>query len=481
MRLEAMASTVAKSVKPYVPHPPSPTQAEFLALDCEEAGFGGAAGGGKSDALLMAALQFVDVPGYTAGIFRLAHEDWAKPDSVLQRAHAWFSGTDAGWDASGKSYVFPSGALIHFGSGMNGNAEAFKRAYQGLAFQFIGFDELTLWPERLYRWLLGSRLRRLTAAGVPLRARSTFNPGGPGHAWVQERFIENARHVATKRTLREDLTARRSGVPLVRPAVYESPASPEAEELARELGGRAQGAFFIPSFPTDNPGLDVPAYRRKLVLLDPQEREFLEWGNWWAALAGQLFRAEWWQFLEAAPKGLRKMRSWDMAGTEKKPTNDPAWTAGELLGIWPDPGEPSHMRIVWEDLVHFREEPGATMDRIIATAKLDGPRVPIVIEQEPGSAGKAVIVTVSRRLLGYNVIGFPKTGPKEEYWKLPSAILSNGDLSMVRAVWNKKAIDELKNLPGAGKKDIADALAQGCHFFTGPNWAALRLRALAQL
>jgi len=63
---------------PWVPHAPTTKQAAFLAVPVREALFGGAAGGGKSDSLLMAALQYVDEPGYAAILFRRTYADLAR-------------------------------------------------------------------------------------------------------------------------------------------------------------------------------------------------------------------------------------------------------------------------------------------------------------------------------------------------------------------------------------------------------------------
>src|SRR5499427_10527414 len=70
----------------------SAKQAAFLSLDCLEAGYGGAAGGGKSDALLAAALQYVDVPGYAALILRRSFSDLALPGAAMARSKEWLTG-----------------------------------------------------------------------------------------------------------------------------------------------------------------------------------------------------------------------------------------------------------------------------------------------------------------------------------------------------------------------------------------------------
>src|SRR5580693_6285601 len=100
----------------FIPHRPTTRQAAFLLLDCLEAFYGGAGGGGKSDALLMAALQYVDVPGYHALIIRRNLPDLAMPNALMDRAHAWLDRRDdAHWDEAKKRWIFASGATLSFG------------------------------------------------------------------------------------------------------------------------------------------------------------------------------------------------------------------------------------------------------------------------------------------------------------------------------------------------------------------------------
>src|SRR5687767_3640230 len=84
----------------YSPNTPEPRQHAFLLLDdlnVLEAFYGGAAGGGKSDALLMAALRYVDVPRYAALLLRKSYADLALPGALMDRAKEWLAGSDARW------------------------------------------------------------------------------------------------------------------------------------------------------------------------------------------------------------------------------------------------------------------------------------------------------------------------------------------------------------------------------------------------
>ena len=220
----------------YCPHNPTDRQAAFLLLDCQEAFYGGAAGGGKSDALLMAALQYVDRPGYAALILRRTFKQLALPGAIMARAKEWLApfrqSGEVHWNDDDKTFTFPSGATLTFG--YLDTADDIYR-YQGPEFQFIGWDELTQFPNDPYEYLF-SRTRRLADSGVPIRIRSASNPGGVGHAWVKRRFIDE------------------------RPA----------------------GVVFIPARLDDNPHLDRDEYRQSLAHLSDALRAQLEDGDWGA-------------------------------------------------------------------------------------------------------------------------------------------------------------------------------------------------------
>jgi predicted phage terminase large subunit-like protein len=162
---------------PYIPHLPTPKQLALLLAPELEVLWGGSAGGGKSDGLLMAALEYVDVPGYTALLLRRTYADLSLPGALMDRAHQWLRGTDAHWSDQKKTYTFPSGATLTFGY-LQTDADKFR--YQGSELCFIGWDELTQFPETSYRYLF-SRLRKPANVEVPLRLRSASNPGGVGH------------------------------------------------------------------------------------------------------------------------------------------------------------------------------------------------------------------------------------------------------------------------------------------------------------
>lgn len=262
----SVAATDIKWTK-YIPHVPHVKQHAYLWLDCKESMFGGAAGGGKSDALLMAALQYVDVPGYSAIIFRRTFADLSLPGAIMSRSTEWLANTDAKWNENKKTWRFPSGATLTFGYMEH---EKHKFRYQSSEFQFIGFDELTQFPEADYLYLF-SRCRKpkmpdedgteYTAhlrdvigalAAVPLRVRGATNPGGEGHKWVSARFLDK---------------------------VPDEPNEDTPEELER-VHIEAQERIFISSKLEDNPSLDMAEYEKSLNALDPITRAQLRHGDW---------------------------------------------------------------------------------------------------------------------------------------------------------------------------------------------------------
>jgi len=105
--LAVLQQLLTPKMTQYIPHVPTPKQAAFLLLDCKEAFYGGAAGGGKSDALLMGGLQYVDTKGYAGIIFRKSYADLTKPGALIDRSKEWlFKFNDVRWVEKDKKFEF---------------------------------------------------------------------------------------------------------------------------------------------------------------------------------------------------------------------------------------------------------------------------------------------------------------------------------------------------------------------------------------
>lgn len=402
----ALDSLLQLKLAPYAPQRPTPRQELFLVEPAREALYGGAAGGGKSSALLMSALLYVDQPGYAAILFRRTFADLALPGALMDRSHEWLQGTGARWNERDKRWTFPSGATITFGC-LEHEKDKFR--YQGAEFQFIGFDELTQFTETQYRYLL-SRLRRLKTSTVPLRVRAASNPGGEGHEWVMRRFITE---------------------------------------------GPAAGRPFIPAKLRDNPHLDAEEYQTNLAELDPVTRAQLLEGDWNVIPKGPMFDRSWFQIVDEAPAGARWVRYWDFAATEPKKGRDPDWTAGAKVacvdGVY-----------YIGDVTRARGTPKAVEDLVRQTAELDTRRVPIILEQEPGSSGVAAIDHYRRRVLvGFAVQGDRKTGSKVELARPLSSAAQAGNVRLVRGPWIGAFLDEIHAFPTEGVHDDQVDAASG--------------------
>lgn len=272
--LRRKEAAAAKPDRPWCPHKPFRQQQQFLSLTCLEALYGGAAGGGKSDTLLMGALEHVDVPGYAALILRRTYADLALPGAIMDRAKDWLAGTGARWHENDKRFTFPSGAVLQFGYL---EIEKHKYRYQGAEFQYIAFDELTQFTESQYRYML-SRCRRKADSTVPLRVRSASNPGGIGHDWVHKRFVKE----------------------------------PSAKRA------------FVPALLDDNPHLDQEAYREALANLDSTTLAQLLKGLWVRDGQGLVYKYDdernGFAMPPAAQDGWLYVLGVDLGSSQTKPT-----------------------------------------------------------------------------------------------------------------------------------------------------------------
>lgn len=166
---------------------PNPGPQTFLVQsEVMEIFYGGAMGGGKTDGLLGDWLDHALRNGFAARgvIFRRVAKNL---EDLILRSHEIYPQTGAVWNGSNYSWRWPSGAVLRLRH-LKTIQDAL--AYQGHAYSWIGFEELTQWPNPEPVDYMRSRLR--TAYGARVEFRATGNPGGPGHQWVRDRYVSPA-------------------------------------------------------------------------------------------------------------------------------------------------------------------------------------------------------------------------------------------------------------------------------------------------
>ena len=242
---------------------PQPRQRAFMERWEDEALYGGAAGGGKSDAMLAEALRQVDIPNYRGIVFR---QTYPQLEALISRSLELYKAAypKAKYNDTKKVWTFPKGSQIFFGYMLR---EKDKYNYQGKPYDFIGFDELTQFSMTQYEYLRSRN--RPTGPGTRVYMRATANPGGVGHGWVKERFITRAVPNTTIWTNEEIL-------------------SPEGKKIKVR-----SSRVFIPSTVFDNKELlkNDPQYLARLAILPEAERNALLYGDW-DSFSGQVFM-EW--------------------------------------------------------------------------------------------------------------------------------------------------------------------------------------------
>lgn len=241
-----------------------PHYKQALALQCPafELLFGGGAGGGKSDFLLIDFWAGVTKYGrHWQGI--LFRRTYAELEELMKRADELYKPLGAKFVAKEKKYLFRNGAALKFRYLEHDNDVL---NYQGHQYTWIGFDELGNYPTDFpWRYMI-SRCR--SAAGVPCYMRATANPGGVGHAWIKTRFVDGFEPYKVHRVLTT------AGIGAGSTATLRNDST----------------RCFIPSLLEDNPTLmrNDPGYQERLKLLPGHLYRALRNGDW-DIFAGQVF------------------------------------------------------------------------------------------------------------------------------------------------------------------------------------------------
>jgi len=234
-------------------------QTEFLAASEREVLYGGSAGGGKSFAMLADPLRYMGHSAFSGLLLRHTTEELRE---LIFKSKELYPQIWKGikWSERKMQWEAPSGARLWM-SYLDRDDDVLR--YQGLAFSWIGFDELTQWSTP-YAWnYMRSRLRS-TAHDLPVYMRATTNPGGPGHQWVKKMFIDPAPYNKAF-----DATNIETGKVLIYPEKH----SKAGQSLFKRR--------FIPAKLVDNPYLSSQGdYEAMLLSLPEHQRKQLLEGDW---------------------------------------------------------------------------------------------------------------------------------------------------------------------------------------------------------
>lgn len=399
-------------LNPYIKAVPFYKQLLLLLTD-DEVLYGGARGGGKSEAVLMSGLQYVEFSNWRVGIFRLTSPDLKQPKGILNRCENWVfynpliikEGLQPHYSKKDGMFTFPSGAELKFGHMQH---EKDVEKYQGAEFHEISLDECTQFSRNKINRIGGSQ-RKGEGDPLPLRLRYTGNPGGVSHEYFNNKFIKG-------------------------------------EEL------------YIDSFFFENPYLNHEKYQIKLEKIRETNPVLYEqWRNasWAAKPQGQLFKRDW--FIQSAYDIInepvkRRVRFWDLASTE--PTNtsytdDPDWTVGVLAWL----GESGTIYV--KDVVRFRKNPDGVIEEMLKTAEADGHETVIRIEKEGLSSGNFVVYNFSKLFKDYDFDG-NHMGSRSKLNRAETMVhsIKYGNIRVpIASSWLEEYISELCSFPTKGVHD----------------------------
>lgn len=427
-------------------------QEAFLSTPADIAFYGGAAGGGKTYALLLEPLRHIATTnGFGAVIFRRESPQITNEGGLWDTAETLYQPLGANpRQAPVLDWRFgPHGNSIKF-SHMQHEGDRFN--WQGSQIPLICFDELTHFTRSQFFYMLS---RNRTTCGVRPYIRATYNPvpsddeiGGWIHEFVGWYLDDNGEY--------PDMA--KAGI--VRWFVNLNDKlhwfGSQADAAAAYPDIPAKSFSFIPSSVMDNKILldSDPGYLANLHGLDHVDQERLLKGNHKVKPeAGKVINRDWFPVVDVVPAAYDAIvRFWDFAATEKKRKMGAA-TASVKMGV--DNG-----RFYVLDMTEEWIGPAEIDGHVVAVAGQDGRQIPIRWEEEGGSSGKRVTFAMVQQLAGFDAAGVRPTGDKLQRLTPLAAQARVGNVHLLRASWNDRFLAVMHATPD-GLWDVRDA-ASGC-------------------
>ena len=416
--------------------PQAGPQTQFVKCSADIVFYGGAAGGGKSYALLLDASRDVNNKDYGAVIFRRTTKQVTCEGGLWDTASTVYSLVGAKSNQSALTFTFPSGGRVGFA---HMEYEKNRFDWQGSQIVYLAFDELTHFTWAQFSYMLS---RNRSTSGVDTKIRATLNPD-PDHfarKWV-DWYLDSAGYAIPERS-----GVIRWLIVVDDTAIF---ADTKQELIDEYLNCLPLSFTFIASSIEDNPillKLD-PKYLSNLDALPRVERERLKKGNWnIKPSAGSYFKRSEFEIVDVLPVGkiTKTVRAWDLAGTEKKKEADePDWTAGVRMSVID--------KIYYvEHVERFRVDASKVMGSIKNVASSDGFGVPVLIPQDPGQAGKTQVRSYIQEFSGYTIKTNPVSGSKTVRATPFSSQVQGGNVKLLRGPWNDAYLSELESFDGSG-------------------------------
>ena len=443
----------------------------FLRSSADICIYGGAAGGGKTYAILLECLRHINNPQFEAVILRQSRPQIMNAGGLYDTSQEIYPYLGATNVVTPKiQWRFKSGAKITFAHMFY---EKEKYNWQGSQIPLLMFDELTHFTESQFFYLFS---RNRSTCGVKPYIRATCNPDGeswvakfiswwidPETGYADESKCGKIRYFIRRNNIIQWASSREE--------LYESFGLYSEEEQ-----NEVKSVSFISAKLIDNPAMlkHNPGYLGSLKAMSEFDQEQLLKGNWKIRQAvGHYFKRSKLSMLNTTPIDIiRWVRAWDLAATApgENDENDglpqalrnysrkdnSAYTAGVLLG------KRKNGRIFIADVINVRENGADVRQLILNTARSDTAlygRVIIRLPQDPGQAGKDQAQSFVRMLGGYNVSVALETGDKVTRAEPFSSQWLAGNVDVLVSDWNDEYFRQLENFPVGKLKDMVDASA----------------------